>query len=118
MMSKIRQLNEQQEELICLAHHLDGMTAWAWERSKDLPPDERNLLMEGSSNHERVLAIGRMANRIDGFEGMQCVMRIAFRDAFSDLPFGPFPSGKNLIRDTFAVTELNSVWHGIGEWMR
>ena len=115
-MSKIHQLNDQQEELICLAHHLDWMTgwAWAWAESKGLPLDDRNLLMEGGSNHKRVLAIGRMANRIDGFDGMQFVMRVAFCDAFSDVPLG---NGKNRNRDTFAVTELNCVWNGIGEWM-
>ena len=121
MSALLRWKHDQQQELVCLAHHLDGMTgwAWAWAESKGLPLDDRNLLMEGSSNHERVLAIGRMANRIAGFEGMQTVMRIAFRDAFTDAaPFGALQSGKNRNRDTFAVTELNSVWHGIGEWMQ
>ena len=99
------------EELGCLAHHLNGMTAYTWDESQHVPYEERCLLGAGTRIHSNVLAIGRMANRIDGFDGMQFVMRMAFHDAFSDVPLG---DGSNRNRHTLAASELNSVWHGIG----
>ena len=102
------------EELFCLAEFLCSMSTYSWNINKNLPYEERNILLEGSSIHKKVLALGRMANQIDGVSGMRYVMEVAFCDAFPHVPVG---DGRNRDRDALAVSELNLAWSGIGEWL-
>ena len=103
------------EELGVYAEFLYDLTRWRWDQLSEVEPDERNLFLEGSPIRHKVISIGRLANKAMGFAGMQTVMQAAYMEAYSkDVPDWTVEGHQ---RSRSAISELNYVWHGIGEWL-
>ena len=103
------------EELGVYAEFLHNLTRCRWDELSEVDPEERNLFLEGSPIRHKVISIGRLANKAMGFAGMQTVMQAAFLEAYSkDVPDWTVEGHE---RSRWAISELNYVWHGIGEWL-
>ena len=74
------------------------------------------FFLEDSPIRHKVISIGRLANKAMGFAGMQTVMQAAYMEAYSkDVPDWTVEAHQ---RSRSAISELNYVWHGIGDWMQ
>ena len=104
------------EELSVYAEFLHHITRCRWDELSEIDPDERLLFQKGSPIRHKVISIGRLANKAMGFAVMQTVMQAAYMKAYSkDVPDWTVDAHQ---RSRSAISELNYVWHGIGDWMQ